>query len=126
VWLLILSSHGSSALAVRFLHLLVLRQFFHANSIEADSEIQRGRQERGMPPLTLNALFNFFSQQPSLCAWSPSVFPGYADWSNGPSPVPVCGYCTINRREQVERFSPSGELKAFLSATDEPPVYIGW
>ena len=85
---------------------------------------QEARAQAGLPPLTPDDLWSlwFDPSQPTICGWSSVISPSLPDW---PESVHVTGYWAMDVKDQVAKFQPSAELRAFLEA-GEPPVYLGW
>ena len=85
---------------------------------------QEARMQAGLPPLTPDDLWSlwFDPAQPTINGWSSVISPSLPDW---PESVHVTGYWAMDVKDQVAKFQPSAELRAFLEA-GEPPVYLGW
>ena len=60
-----------------------------------------------------------------IVARSPLLSPPPSDWS-AEARQRVLGALVISADEQVKRWPPSPELRAFLSHHDDKPVYLGW
>jgi UDP:flavonoid glycosyltransferase YjiC (YdhE family) len=77
------------------------------------------RERLGLSTLTAKSFISALKSTPMLSAYSPSIIPHPADWSDR---VHITGYLFLDSQTD---WQPSSELKAFLDAGD-PPVYIGF
>jgi sterol 3beta-glucosyltransferase len=73
----------------------------------------------GLPPFTFARFVRSLQTTPMLGAYSPTVIPHPADWSDK---VHVTGYLFLDAQPD---WQPSKELEAFLEAGD-PPIYFGF
>ena len=71
--------------------------------------------QAGLPPLTPDDLWSlwFDPAQPTINGWSSVISPSLPDW---PESVHVTGYWAMDVKDQVAKFQPSAELRAFLEA----------
>ena len=105
--------------ANKLMHRLMLSKI-HGPALASGSELQKRRRDAGLPPLTLDSVYELFEKQPVLCGWSPAVFDGYEDMAGD-----IFGYWMMSDKSQLNAFQPSDQLRAFLVA-GPPPAYIGW
>lgn len=95
----------------------------HSAALDPTGAGQRRRAAAGLPPMTVDDVYELFDKMPVLCGWSPAVFGGYPDRPRDQ----IVGYWTLSDAEQLAAFEPTAELKAFLDpSAGEKPVYIGW
>jgi len=103
------------------LHTHFLR-VLHARVLDKEHVYAQERRRAGLSPMTVRDIEETFESQDSICAWSPRVFDGYADWSAKHKPT---GYLTLLLERQIDAFTPDETLRAFV-AQKPKPVYIGW
>ena len=89
----------------------------HSIVLDPTGVAQRRRAAAGLPPMTVDDVYELFDKMPVLCGWSPAVFGGYPDRPRDQ----IVGYWTLSDAEQLAAFEPTAELKAFLDPGSGPP-----
>ena len=51
----------------------------HSAALDPEGAGQRRRAAAGLPPMTVDDVYELFDKMPVLCGWSPAVFGGYPD-----------------------------------------------
>ena len=62
----------------RLLPKMVLGEM-HSAALDPEGAGQRRRAAAGLPPMTVDDVYELFDKMPVLCGWSPAVFGGYPD-----------------------------------------------